>query len=242
MSALEEFRFEIPAFTPETMPFDRLMEYLNNVVTIIGSPSEVHLIGIETASTQPVLAVPRRLASRARERVREVEAGGGSKRRRDAFKRVQRMVEEDGAGPAVLKAPEGAIILKFEPVRAAESVVQGVRQPTSLQGTLIRVGGAQENSTILLQDDTGATISGCFANRALAKDLAKYLYEPVRLSGTGTWMRASNGEWRLERMQVQSFDPLEDRSLSDVVRELRSIPIDWPADTLEQLGQLRTDH
>ena len=106
MADLDEFRFEIPAFTPDTMPIDRLMEYIQQVTILLGDPGEVHLLGIERASTQPVFGVSRTASARVRGRISEVRAGGGSDRRRAAFLQVQRMVEEDGDGPALLKAPE----------------------------------------------------------------------------------------------------------------------------------------
>lgn len=242
MAVLEEYRFEIPAFTPETMPLDRLLEYLGQISILLGDPSELHLIGIETASTQPVLAMPRAVALKARAKAEEVQSGGGSERRRNAYTRIQRMVEDDGGGAAVLKAPEGAIILRFEPRAVVLPEAHSIRQPTTIQGTLISVGGKQERSNLLIQDEAGDIVSGCSANRALAKQLAQYLYETIRLSGDGTWERSAEGVWRLERMTVQAYLPLDDRPLGDVIKELQSIPVDWPSDTLQRLRDLRSTH
>lgn len=242
MADLDEFRFEIPAFTPDTMPIDRLMEYVQQVTILLGEPSEVHLLNIERASTQPVFGVSRTASVRVRGRISEVRAGGGSERRRAAFLRVQRMVEEDGDGPAILKAPEGVTILMFEPKEMPKAALHGIRQASTVQGTLIRVGGSSESSKVLLEDNSGNTIAGCYANRALAKQLASHLFESVRLSGVGSWMRSGDGVWSLERMQVQSFLPLEDRPLAAVLRDLQAIPVEWPTDTLERLQQLRSAH
>lgn len=241
MAVLEEYRFEIPGFIPETMPLDRLLVYLNQVAVLLGDPNELHLVRIEKASTQPVLAMPRAVGLKARKRVDELRAGGGSERRRNAFKVLQRMVGEDGGGPARLIAPEGATILKFEPSDESGAALHAIRQETAVQGTLMRVGGTQESSTVLLQTDDGEVISGCYANRTLAKELAAHLYEPVRLSGVGTWSRATDGRWSLERMQVQSFYPLDDKPLNDVIRELQAIPVDWPHETLQRLRDLRSN-
>lgn len=242
MAVLDEYRFEIPAYFPDTMPLDRLLCYLSEVAIVLGDPKEMHLLRIERASTQPVLAMPRPAALKARKKVEEVRAGGGSERRRNAYTRIQRMVEEDGGGPALLIAPEGATILKFEPISHATTALHGIRKETTVQGTLIRVGGSQESSALLLQTDEGEVISGCYASRTLAKELAKLLYEPVRLSGMGTWMRSGEGRWSLERLNVQGFEPLDGRPLSEIVRELQAIPVDWPRDTLERLKQLRSEN
>ena len=120
----------------------------------------------------------------------------------------------------------------FEPTATPKAALYGIMQASTVQGMLIRVGGSRESSKVLLEDGYGATISGCYANRTLAKQLASHLFEPVRLSGMGSWMRSGDGVWSLQRMQVQSFVPLEDRPLAAVLRDLQAIPVEWPADTL----------
>lgn len=242
MADFEEYRFEIPAYTPETIPLDRLLSYLAEVAILLGDPKEMHLLRIETASAQPVIAMPRPAALKARRRVEEVRNGGGSERRRNAFTRIRGMVEEDGGGAALLIAPEGTTILKFEPPRQLGPALHGIRQEGTIQGRLMRVGGIQENSRVLLESDSGEVISGCYANRRLAKELGNYLFQMIRLSGIGTWMRSPDGKWSLERMQVQSFYTLDDVPLSEVVRELQAIPVDWPRDTLQRLRDLRSEH
>lgn len=242
MAALEEFRLIIPAYTPDTLPLDRLMEYLSQAAILLGEPHELHLLRIDQSSAAPVIAMPRPIGIQARKRVAEVENGGGSQRRRNAFTRLQRMVEEDGGEPAALEAPEGDIILRFEALESADKALCGIRQPTTIQGELIRVGGALDRVALLVQDEAGETISGCYTNRRLAKELAPYLFESVRLSGDGIWTREASGAWVLERMHVQSFAPLDDRPLEDVIRDLQAIPVDWPSDTIERLRELRSDN
>ena len=53
------------------------------------------------------------------------------------------MVAEDGGETAVLKAPKGAIILKFPSAAIGEGdqVVNSLHQNTSIEGTLVRIGG-----------------------------------------------------------------------------------------------------
>lgn len=114
-------------------------------------------------------------------------------------------------------------------------VLSGIRQASSVDGQLIRVGGAGDDAALQVQDLQGKILSGFTAKRAVAKDLAKLLWEPVRLYGIGLWGRTGEGEWLLERMQVQSFEPLEDEDASLILERLRSLKVEWPDDSLDRL-------
>jgi hypothetical protein len=81
---LEHFKFTVPGYTPETMPLDRLLEYLTQLSIVLGQPGELHLVGVEKGSTRPVIAMRHDVAVKARMRAREIAQGGGSQRRRYA--------------------------------------------------------------------------------------------------------------------------------------------------------------
>ncbi len=185
MARLEEFKFKIPAYTPETMPFGRLKEYLENLVEILGDPNEIHLVGIEKSSTVPVLKIPAHIAKKSREHIATVRRGGADLKRRQAFARVQAMLAEDGSEPATLTASEGDILLTFEPIERPKGTIH-VRQPTTLQGELVRVGGTQNKITLLLRQPDGSTLSGIYASKGIAKAVAAHIFEQVRVAGIGT--------------------------------------------------------
>ena len=150
---------------------------------MLGEASELHLVGIEKSSTRPVLVMRHDVATRARARASEVRQGGRSARRRNAYDRICYIVAEDGGTPATLKAPEGQI-LEFATVDiGADQIVHAVRQPTTVQGELIRIGGRQENAQLLIQELSGNVIAGCIAPRAVASAMAHLLYKPVSVSG-----------------------------------------------------------
>ena len=130
MADMERFEFTVPGYTPDTIPLDRLMEYLSQLIVILGQPSDLHLINIKRSSTKPVLAMRHDVAIRARLRVSEVRQGGGSARRREAFDALRRLVSEDGGKPAILRAREGKI-LEFPKVNiGADQIIHSVRQET----------------------------------------------------------------------------------------------------------------
>jgi hypothetical protein len=239
MADFERFEFTLPGYTPETMPLDRLIEYLNQLAVILGNPSDLHLVDIKKSSTKPVFVLPRHAAVKARKRARETWEGGGPQRARDAYRRIRRMVSEDGGKPAILAAREGTVI-EFPSVDlGADQEIGSVRQASSVTGELIRVGGETEFDQILLRDVSGAVIAGCFATQDIAKQLAKYLHEYIRLHGIASWHRDQHGKWQLARMKVQTFEKVDPENLSDAVAAVQAAVADWPDDLHDKLLEMR---
>lgn len=238
MGDFEELRFVIPAYSPETMPLGRLIEYLQQIATIIGDPNSIHLVDIEKSSTAPVFLVQKRIALEARVISAKVERGEGTREQARAFRRIGTMLHRDArdAGrPAVLKGVDNRILLRIPVAIDDPEVITGVRQATSFDGELIKAGGAGENPSLQMRDLEGNIYSGFTTSKPLAKEMAALLYEPVRVSGVGIWNRSSEGRWTLERMHVQSYEPLEDEDLSLVLEKLRDHKVKWPSNALAKL-------
>ena len=51
--------------------------------------------------------------------------------------------------------------------------------------------------------------------------------------------QTGEGEWHLERMQIQSYERLEEEDLSLVLERLRSLNVEWPDDALDRLRDER---
>ena len=239
MADFEELSFVIPGHTPETMPLNRLIEYLQQMSLVLNESENLHLVAINESSCAPVFRVPRETALRAKASAQQVARGDGTKRQVDAFNKVRRMLRRDSRSkrPALLRA-QNNVLLTID-AAPEETAISGLRQASSMDGALIKIGGAKEDASIQLQDVAGNIISGFTAKRGLAKDLAYYMWEPVRLFGVGQWGRTEDGEWELERMQVQSFDPLDDESLGVTLGKLRGANVKWPYDSLERLSTER---
>jgi hypothetical protein len=69
--------------------------------------------------------------------------------------------------------------------------------------------------------------------------LAIIYYQPIRVNGDATWHRTEEGKWKITRLLVQSYAPLDNRELQEVVAELRAVKVKWPDDSLEQLQAMR---
>lgn len=230
MADFEEISFVIPGYTPETMPLNRLIEYVQQMSLVLGEPESLHLIAVKAGSCAPTFRVPKEVALVAQDKAARVARGDGSKKQLDAFNRMRRMVRRDGAGearPAVLRSLS-RVFLEIPAAPQDSGVLSGVRQPSTVDGQLIRVGGPSEDASMQVQDIEGRILSGFVAKRALAKELAGLLWEPVRLFGDGSWGRTADGEWVIERMLVRSYERLDEESLGVTVERLRGLKVVWP--------------
>lgn len=239
MADFEELSFAIPGFTPDTMPLNRLIEYLQQMVALLGDPENLHLIEVREGSAQPTFHVPKAVALEAKDRAARVQRGDGTKKQVDAFNRLRRMVRRDARGTgkhAVLRSTQ-KIVLEIPAAPDDLGVLAGIRQSTTVDGQLVRVSGAGvgEDATLQVQDMEGRIMSGFTAKRSLAKELARLMWEPVRLSGIGQWGRDEDGIWSIERMQVQSYERLDDEDLGLTVQRLRSLNVQWPDDAYDRL-------
>ncbi len=73
-----EYRFEIDAFTPDTIPMSRLSQYLADVVRMMGQEASVHLMRIENGSTVPIISVDWEAEPKVQDRLRAVKFNEGS--------------------------------------------------------------------------------------------------------------------------------------------------------------------
>ncbi|HEY1934795.1 MAG TPA: hypothetical protein VGG99_22545 [Acetobacteraceae bacterium] len=238
MADFEEMEFVIPAYTPETMPLDRLLEYLRQIGEVVGVPQEMHLVRIDQSSTKPVFHLPTPVAVEARERATAVRIGSGTLAQRQAYTRIRNMVRRDGGKPASLKDRTG-VILDFPPSPDEIGAITGVRQGGSFDGVLIRVGGVGDFTPLQMQDLGGDLHSGFSAPKQIAKAMATLLFEPIRVTGIGSWDRTPAGEWKLSKMLVQAYEPLGDEDLGEVFQRLRAAPVVWPKDADDRLRNER---
>jgi hypothetical protein len=227
MVDFEEMEFVIPAYTPETMPFDRLLQYLQQIAEVVGVPEDMHLVRILPSSTKPVFKLPLPVALQARENVAAVRSGAGTATQRRAYSQIRQMVRKDGGLSASLNDRTG-MILDFPPAPDDVGALTGIRQASSFEGSLTKVGGVGEFIPIQMQDLSGEVFSGFSAPKTLAKAMAKLLFEPIRVTGIGSWDRTPGGEWKLTKMLVQTYEALGDESLSEVFQKLRAAPVIWP--------------
>lgn len=238
MATGEEFRFKIDAYTPDTMPLERLAEYLAELAVLFGENKAVHFVRLEPGSTVPVIKVEREAAPKVRARVKSVIWGDATGEAMRAYRTINRKLREDNAVGAVQEAT-GAEIIRFPGREDEGDGFAAIRQQGTLDGEVIRIGGKTKIVPVSLQSED-QTFSYCYAKRALAKDLGRRLFEPVRLFGIGRWTRDRKGNWNLDNFIIDRFEVLSDDPLSSVLEKIRAIPGgEWGTDAIRELHDLR---
>ena len=237
---ISEYKFHIDAFSPSTIPLERLSEYLGYLARILGEKASVHFNRLEGGSTTPVIRVDREALPKVRERIHLVRAEEGPADTRVAFQEMNKRLAEDNANGA-LYDPAGAKVLRFPGRDDAYHVEFGpISEPGTFEGIPINVGGKLENVPIHLQD--GDEIHIVYAPRRVARGIAQHLFTtPVRVEGKGRWMRNRMGEWVMQHFVADQFEVLSAESFADTFARLQKLDAEWKKhpDALEELNRER---
>jgi hypothetical protein len=235
-----EYRFKIDAFSPETIPLNRLAQYLADLARIMGECEGVHLDRIEPGSTVPVLRVDWEAIPKVRERVRGVRFGEGPKEALRAYAEINKRLIEDNAN-GVLFDPDSTPAIRFEGRDSANQPEFGpIRQASVFQGVPIKVGGERDIVPVHLEDGENTYIVS--ASRRIAKQIADYLFASVvRVQGRGRWIRQRTGEWKVLDFFVDDFEVLKEGNIRSDIEHLRRIPAKWKEldDPLAELAMIR---
>lgn len=221
-----EYRFHIDAYSPETIPLERLSEYLGYLARIMGEKSSVHLVRIEAGSTVPVIRVDFEAAPKIRDRIHAVGVSAGPADSQRAYREMNKRLAEDNAN-GVLLGPDKARLLRFPGRDAANQLQFGpIVEAGAFEGVPIRIGGERDPVPVHLQDGDNTHI--ILAPRRLAKIIAGYLFSsPIRVEGRGRWIRNRIGEWELQEFIAETAESLTQGGLKEDLESLRGIPAKW---------------
>ncbi len=223
--------FHLSPFTPETLPLERLAEYASALAEVFGHSEAVHLQEIESGSVKLALKVDQPVAASVETRLAEIAMGAGPDEARRAVRRITGFLARDGGTATLDSANDNATVLTFSTLKPVLPPIS-VTETGCLDGRIVRLGGSREEVTVSLETDNGRIT--CALRRSLAKEMAPYLFDWVRVAGTGTWERSSHGKWLPASFTIHSFEPLDDTSLTDLLARVRSLTEAWPdSDTIQ---------
>ncbi|MBF0367936.1 MAG: hypothetical protein HQL52_00610 [Magnetococcales bacterium] len=228
MKNSHEYRFIIDGFTPETIPMARLAEYMADLATIFGERESVHFGGVESGSAKLIPWVEPEAAPKVKFNIEQAKAGLAPKAAQDAIHNIDKLLREDNT-TGRLTNNEGAEIIPFPGREAPTPTTYGpFNQEGSLDGTVFKLGGQKlggQNDLYPVGLQSENIVYNCVASLSLVKCLSKFIMGPeLRVWGKGRWFRSEEGQWELRKFRINSFDPLEEKKLTEVVKELRAIP------------------
>jgi len=220
------FVFKIDAFTPATIPMARLGEYMTALAWFLGEIDAVHFSKVTPGSTRVSMLAEREAAPKIRARAEAVRTGTAPRDVMDQYRTINKMLRDDKGTGRFGEEKQRGKILAFPGRNETLSKPLTVRQQGTFDGELIRVGGTDKTSHVMLVSEDQRQ-SEFETDRAMAKRLGKHLYEYVRLHGRGTWQRDVDGEWSLVKFKIDDFDPLDDAPLSSAIADLRTLADQW---------------
>lgn len=241
------FKFYIDVYSPERFPMSKLAQYMADFAELLGKEHAVHFERLEGGSTTIVALAEREDVPKVRSRLDGIRRGTDQVDLQRLIDRLNERLANDNAVGKLLEETDErgcAELITFEGRERPRALAFGpFNQEGHLDGLLISVGGKDESISIRLQNGA-ITYTNIETTRVLARELARYLFEPVRIHGTGRWMREASGEWTLRSFRVRGFDVLENVALRDAVNTLRTVKgSGWESieDPLAELRDLRRD-
>jgi hypothetical protein len=242
---MNDLRFKIDAFQPDTIPMARLAEYMAELATLLGHEKAVHFVRLDPGSVALVHRVDSETRPQIDARLQALRQGVAPADVLKAYRRIDDMLSVDNA-TGELGDEQNVVVPFLGRTRPKPVEFKAFSEQGSLDGVPVRVGGVEEIVPIHLQESgTNPRIHICQARRDLARDIAHHLFETsIRVHGTGRWRRETGGEWHLISFTVNDFEVLDDAPLDQVVARLRGIPgNDWHEDAhpLAALRKLRDD-
>lgn len=236
----KNYTLYIKAYTPETIPMARLAQYMQNLAAMLGHDTAVHFDTLKPGSTQLVTRIDHEDAPKVAAHIAQVKRGEGSPEATKAKTEIDRLLAEDNATGFVYEDDDdSAEIIVFPGVNRPKPTTYGpFNQEGTLDGILISVSGADQTVHLQLQNGE-IKYTGIDTNRDTARRLAKHMYEPVRIFGTGRWLRDQEGNWILKKFRVDNFTVLAPDDLKDAIDQMREIKgSDW-ASMDDPIGALK---
>ena len=238
-----ELRFKIDAYSPKTIPMERLGEYLAALGAMLGETDDVHFERLVPGSTCILHRVEGEAAPKVEQRISELRTGTADVVHINAYKRINDLLKADNASGNLTREDGTGQVLVFPGKNALEPArPEVVVQPGTIDGIVIRLGGKDATVPVLVQD--GSSTYKCTTTRELARSLGHHLFgRELRFMGEAKWMRHESGAWSLDHFTIADFIELDDTPLTDIVAQLRGMPGDWGTngDAFDELRHMRDE-
>lgn len=222
---MDELRFNIDAFRPDTIPMARLAEYMAALAALLGNEESVHFVRLDVGSIELVHKIDSAARAAVDIRIAGLDRGDAPPDVSRAFDTLDRMLANDNAIGNLVDG-EKVMVLCFpgrDRPRSKPPEYPTLTQAGTLQGELVKIGGLGDVVPVHLRE-AGAEghVHICHANRTVARELAPHLFgTPVRVSGQGRWQRLPGGTWRMVDFIIHALETMDDDTLLDVVARLR---------------------
>jgi hypothetical protein len=236
-----EIILSIDIFTPATLSLSRMADYVKALSDILDHKDQTHFVRLDEGSARLVAQIDPTALPKVHQRLALINTLDAPTSLQSAYARMDDLLASDGAVGQILDG-FGAEIIPFPGrTRPKPLMTRPVRQFGSLDGQVVRLGGADASSHLTLQDGN-SIYSNIELTRAQAIQLKDLLYGPtIRIFGMGRWQRQLEGSWKLVDFKFDRFEILDDTPIDVLLTELRYSASNFlgSADAYEKLIDMR---
>ena len=236
-----EYRWVLEGFTPDTIPMNRLAEYMQQLAKLLGQEASVRFVRVEKNCVALVSKVDGGVAAgRVDARVSSVRRGDGPQDAMRAYQTLNGMVAQDDTSAALRKG--SATVIRFPGIHVEPQEAIEIHDSGSVVAYLYMLYEAKDHGFhARFRMPSGGTLM-CTVSGAIAIDLRKHLFETVKIFGRGLWRRDGTGKWEPTKFEIAEVVKIEDSSLRQVFEELRSLDIEWPDDPLQYIFDINSEN
>ena len=221
------------------MPFGRLIKYYVELEKIFGDHDGVHLVDIIESSHGSGFAVDRDYESQFERRIAQIRDRTAPKTALRAHDTINAMLREDKTSGS-LADRRGGNVIEFPGSKVSDTSVFRIRDAATFTGELYHIAGTATDAKVRISTDAHGVVF-CTTTKDIAKSLRDFLFESVRVSGRGTWVRAADGPWQIDDFTIADFAPVKKESLRAAVNRLRAMDIRWPDDPIGEIRLLNEE-
>lgn len=236
MTETTTYTFKIENFTPESMPFGRLVDYYLEIKKMLGVADNLHLVDVVEGSHGSAFRIDREHETAVLTRVMELNEGTAPKsavRARDA---INAMLRDDETSGSFFDS-RGENIIPFPGNKTTKGSQIRVRGAANFVGELYHIAGTKNDAKVRINTDAYGVVF-CETSKEIAKALRDFLFESVKVSGRGMWTKSQSGKWDIDNFIITDFAPVKSESLRQSVDRLRDLKIDWPKDPIGEIDKL----
>lgn len=236
MTQSTTYTFKIDGFTPDSMPFGRLVEYYSEIKKLLGVAENLHLVDVVESSHGSAFKIDTSSESALTKRLMELAEGTAPQTATRARDAINQMLREDRTSASFYDST-GATVIPFPGKREVTSEQIRVRGAANFIGELYHIAGTKDDAKIRISTEAYGVVF-CTTSKDIAKGLRDFLFDDVKVSGRGMWIKEESGKWDIDNFVITDFAPVKCESLRESVNRLRGMNIDWPDDPIGQIIKL----
>ncbi|MFT6658126.1 hypothetical protein [Maritalea sp.] len=234
--SIKKYTFKIKGFTPDQLPFDRLVEYYAEIKKMLDVAEHLYLVGVFEGSHASSFSIDPIYESKLTRRLDAIRHGTAPANACRAHDTINKMLQEDGTSGALF-GEQGQNVLQFPGKQADTGTQMQIRDVATITGELYYLAASESDVKVRVKTGTYGAVY-CSTTREIATGLKDFLFNNVKVNGRGLWTKTSSGEWRVDEFVITDFAPVQTENLRATINRIRELELSWPKDPLNDIREV----